>query len=438
MTKMSSNRPSPYLRQFAPVKYKKAPQAPRRFKSSYMFYSTIKHKEIRAELTAKGEGKLSTTEVAKMVSHAWKALPEDEREKWEEMARQDKARYEMEKSMYTGPWKVPAMKRIRKDPKAPKRPMSAFLSFSNSKRLYVKNKHKDIKNTEISRILAQMWKDANAEEKKNFVDEEFRLRQNYKVIMSEWKSQTDKEFKSKREERENEAMKAIRQGKLPLRPEDIPSRNGVISNSCATDSMSTITSMGMKYSTKMATETFAPSLSNPYPPPSSQQQSLSIGSNLPVSPYSFSNDEYIQRHNQQQQYPPSASASESASSSSRYNQDQLQSSADAYSSNIANSYRNSYGVHPYQSTSSNNTNMYGYDTNSYDRSYDTTGAGGWTGYDTYGQPHPYGYAPPSYYQQGTYPTDHQRQPQQNPSGSQQYYQYDPNQPFDHNHSQPQP
>ncbi|OEU15810.1 HMG-box, partial [Fragilariopsis cylindrus CCMP1102] len=177
---MSSGRPSPHLRQFAPVRYKKAPQAPRRFKSSYMFFSTTKHKEIRAELTAKGQGqKLSTTEVAKMVSIAWKALPEDEREKWEELARQDKARYEMEKSMYTGPWKVPATKRINKDPKAPKRPMSAFLSFSNSKRQYVKNKHKDVKNAEVSRILAQMWKDADAEEKKMFVDGEFRLRQEY-------------------------------------------------------------------------------------------------------------------------------------------------------------------------------------------------------------------------------------------------------------------
>jgi len=55
--------PSPHLRQFAPVKYKKAPQAPRRFKSSYMFFSTTKHKEIRAELTAKGEGKVRVYEV---------------------------------------------------------------------------------------------------------------------------------------------------------------------------------------------------------------------------------------------------------------------------------------------------------------------------------------------------------------------------------------
>lgn len=32
------------------VKYKKSPEAPRRFKSAYMFFSTEKHKEIRKEM----------------------------------------------------------------------------------------------------------------------------------------------------------------------------------------------------------------------------------------------------------------------------------------------------------------------------------------------------------------------------------------------------
>ena len=63
----------------------------------------------------------STTEVAKMVSAAWKALSHDEREVFEDMARRDKARYEVEKTMYAGPWKVPAKKRASKDPNAPKR-----------------------------------------------------------------------------------------------------------------------------------------------------------------------------------------------------------------------------------------------------------------------------------------------------------------------------
>lgn len=37
-----------------PVKFKKAPQAPRRFKSAYMFFSTAKHPEIRARLKEEG------------------------------------------------------------------------------------------------------------------------------------------------------------------------------------------------------------------------------------------------------------------------------------------------------------------------------------------------------------------------------------------------
>jgi hypothetical protein len=32
------------------VKYKKSPEAPRRFKSAYMFFSTEKHKEIRKDM----------------------------------------------------------------------------------------------------------------------------------------------------------------------------------------------------------------------------------------------------------------------------------------------------------------------------------------------------------------------------------------------------
>ena len=193
-----------------------------------------------------------------MVSQAWKALPDDEREKWEVMARQDKARYEMEKSMYTGPWKVPATKRVRKDPKAPKRPMSAFLSFSNSKRADVKGEHKGAKNAEISRILAQMWKEADPNEKKKFIDEEFALRQQYKIAMSEWKRQSEEEMEMKRKEREDEAMRAVREGKLPVRKEDT---KGVGTDSNA----DTTSSTGLTYNTKIANDVFGQS-SFPSPP----------------------------------------------------------------------------------------------------------------------------------------------------------------------------
>lgn len=37
------------------TKMKKAPQAPRRFKSAYMFFSTEKHKQIRGQMAARNE-----------------------------------------------------------------------------------------------------------------------------------------------------------------------------------------------------------------------------------------------------------------------------------------------------------------------------------------------------------------------------------------------
>lgn len=38
------------------AKYKKAPGAPKRFKSAFIFFSTAKHKEIRKKLGAEGNG----------------------------------------------------------------------------------------------------------------------------------------------------------------------------------------------------------------------------------------------------------------------------------------------------------------------------------------------------------------------------------------------
>lgn len=144
-----------------------------------------------------------------MVSQAWKNLSAEERDEWEEMARRDKARYEVEKTMYTGPWKVPAKKRSHKDPNAPKRPMSAFLSFSNSKRAEVKAANPDIGNAEVSRILAKMWKEAPEEERKEHIDREYSLRQDYKTAIAEWRRNSDGQLQAARKEREDEALRAV-------------------------------------------------------------------------------------------------------------------------------------------------------------------------------------------------------------------------------------
>lgn len=135
-------------------------------------------------------------------------MDSEEREIWEERARQDKARYEMERSLYKGPWKVPANKRTPKDPSAPKRPMSAFLAFSNKRRAGLKRETPDATNADLSKMLSKQWKELEPELKKKYMDEEADLRAKYKVAMSAWRKKVAEEKKAERKEREAMAMQA--------------------------------------------------------------------------------------------------------------------------------------------------------------------------------------------------------------------------------------
>jgi len=170
---------------------RKAPQAPKRFKSSYICFFMAKQPEIKAEL---GE-KATVTEISKRSAEMWRNLPALERVHWDEVAAKDKQRYLLEKSNYTGPWQVP-FKRHRKDPSAPKRPMSAFLLFSQGKRQQIKEQNPSMKNTEVSRLLGERWRNASDEEKEPFIREEREQREKYKVAIAEWR----KDFEQKKEE----------------------------------------------------------------------------------------------------------------------------------------------------------------------------------------------------------------------------------------------
>ena len=147
-----------------------------------------------------------------MVSEAWKNLSSQDREYWDEKARLDKERYEMEKSLYDGPWKIAAQK-LSENPNLPKRPMSAFFAYSKSMRSEVKQKNPSLSNTELSKLLAMMWKDEDQEEKQKYLDEELQLREEYKRRISEWrvKEEFDKGFE--RETREEIALRTLQSQK---------------------------------------------------------------------------------------------------------------------------------------------------------------------------------------------------------------------------------
>mmetsp|Transcript_46077 Transcript_46077/g.55874 ORF Transcript_46077/g.55874 Transcript_46077/m.55874 type:complete len:308 (-) Transcript_46077:393-1316(-) len=200
----------PVRKQRRATKFKKAPQAPKRFKSAYMFFSTKKHPEIRKKLEA-GKGK-DVTNVAKFVSEEWRKMSPEERAVWEKLAADDKKRYFIEKTMYTGPWKIPACKRAKKDADAPKRPMSAFLGYAKINRSLVKSENPHLSNKEVSKLLGNKWKAASEKERKSYIETELKEREAYKEAIAKWRSVREEKLEAGRKRREQIVLTAVANG----------------------------------------------------------------------------------------------------------------------------------------------------------------------------------------------------------------------------------
>jgi len=169
------------------MKFKRAPGAPKRFKSAFMFFSEHQHKAIRDKSTNK---RIRAADVAKVVSQSWKTLSDTERSHWIEIAQRDRERFEQERAAYNGPWKIPDVK----DPDAPKKPMSAFLAFGNERRRAIAEANPTMNNTEISHVLSRLWRECPPDVKQQYKDREVRERAAFKKVRLEWERQKEQKF----------------------------------------------------------------------------------------------------------------------------------------------------------------------------------------------------------------------------------------------------
>jgi len=101
---------------------------------------------------------------------------------------------------------VPTLSRFKKDPSAPKKPMSAFLAYSQAKRNEVKLEYPRLHNTKLSKILAEMWNSAPEDERNIYRKWEEEKRMVYKDHMDKWRREKKEALEAERMEREKAAM----------------------------------------------------------------------------------------------------------------------------------------------------------------------------------------------------------------------------------------
>jgi hypothetical protein len=143
------------------VKTVKDPNAPKRGKSSYLFFCGDMREKVKVKL---GDS-ASATNITKELGSMWNILKASNKTsdksnitKYQNLAVVDKERYQSEKDKYVPSEEFDKGKqRRKKDLNAPKRAKSAYLFFCNDLRDSVKQKHPGFKATETTSELGAMW-----------------------------------------------------------------------------------------------------------------------------------------------------------------------------------------------------------------------------------------------------------------------------------------
>ncbi|KAG9348479.1 hypothetical protein JZ751_002214 [Albula glossodonta] len=153
----------------------KDPRKPRGKMSSYAYFVQT----CREEHKKKHPGTtVNFSEFSKKCSERWKTMSAKEKGKFEDMAKQDKLRYEREMKNYVPP-KGEKKKRRVKDPNAPKRPPSAFFVFCADFRPKVKAENPSLTIGEIAKKLGEMWNSTSAEDKQPYEKKAAKLKEKY-------------------------------------------------------------------------------------------------------------------------------------------------------------------------------------------------------------------------------------------------------------------
>eukprot|EP00978_Attheya_sp_CCMP212_P018909 scaffold52289_cov51-Attheya_sp.AAC.4 len=172
------------------TKKKKDPNAPKRGMGSFMFFSSAKRADIKAENPDATFGQMG-----KLVGEAFKSLSEEDRKEWDDKAKIDKERYTEEMKNYEAPADdsdddgsedEASTKKAKKDPNAPKRAMTSYMYFMQAKRAEIKKNNPDATFGEIAKLVGAEFKKLTDEEKEEWEEKSKSDKERYKKEMKSY------------------------------------------------------------------------------------------------------------------------------------------------------------------------------------------------------------------------------------------------------------
>jgi high mobility group protein B1 len=135
--------------------------------SNYTFFVQMCREEHRKQHPNEN---VNFAEFSKKCSERWKQMSDQEKKRFADMADNDKQRYDREMATYTPPAGESngQRKRKKKDPNAPKRPLSAFFLFCHDERPAVKSLYPAYSVGEAAKELGERWNKVDPVQKSKY------------------------------------------------------------------------------------------------------------------------------------------------------------------------------------------------------------------------------------------------------------------------------
>ena len=193
-------------------KKKKDPNAPKRGKSSYIYFTNSRRDEIKAK-----NPDISFADLNKQLGAEFKALSAEEKKPWEDMAAADKERYTKAMADYSAPEDSdedsddsgaaakPKKKKAKKDPNAPKKPQSAYNYYMAQNRARIKEANPDASFGDLSKLISVEYKALSSEEKEKYNDMVKADKERYKKEMADYVPSSETKPKAKKESKKKAA-----------------------------------------------------------------------------------------------------------------------------------------------------------------------------------------------------------------------------------------
>jgi len=174
---VGQNRPGQQVQQGQKPNQKpmKDPNAPKKPLSAYFLFSQEERLKVKAEFPD-----YSITEVAKELGRRWATIDPTVKQSYEQRYQDSRRQYEQAMQAYK-----PQKK--KKDPNAPKQPLSAYFIFSSEERLKVKNEHPSYSICEVAKELGRRWADMAPEVKQRYQQMAEEGRQKYDQEMAAYR-----------------------------------------------------------------------------------------------------------------------------------------------------------------------------------------------------------------------------------------------------------